>query len=71
MCDERFGYGGDNPGNLYSANAVNDREVYEITGNGGPAWHFNFNVFNWQPDGRYELLAIKNGGEPREGKWIA
>src|SRR5690606_4926620 len=87
MCDERSRCGGDNPDHLYAAGAVNDREVYEITGNRGSVWHFNFNVFNWQPDGRYELLAIKNGrdllcdaegnftlllgGEPREGNWIA
>ena len=87
MCDERSGYGGDNPDNLYSASPVSDREVYEISGNRGSVWHFNFNIFNWQPDGRYELLALKNGrellcdadgnfsivlgGEPRQGNWIA
>jgi hypothetical protein len=86
MCDERTGYGGDNPDNVYSASPVSDREIYEITGNKGTIWHFNFNVFNWQPDGKYELLAIKNGrdivcdadgnfsvvigGAPQEGNWI-
>lgn len=56
-ADERTGHGGDNPDQMYSASPVTDSETYEIRGNRGTIWDFNFNIFSYLPDNRYELLA--------------
>ncbi len=56
-ADERTGHGGDNPDQMYSVSPVVASEVYELRGNRGTAWDFNFNVFNYRPDNRYDLLA--------------
>ena len=86
MCDERSGYGGDNPDNIYTASPIQAGEIYEITGNRGSVWQFNFNMFKFGTDSQYELLGhLKDkdiecdaegnftvilGGEPREKNWL-
>lgn len=86
MCDERSGYGGDNPDNLYSACPVQPGEIYQITGNRGTIWQFSFNLFRSGTDSQYELLGrledkdlefdadgsftVILGGEPRDGNWL-
>jgi len=86
MCDERSGYGGDNPDNIYSASPVAAGEVYEISGNRGDIFQFNFNLFKFGADSQYELLGqlhdrdlecdadgnftIRLGGEPRARNWL-
>ncbi|MFA5495089.1 MAG: DUF1214 domain-containing protein [Porticoccaceae bacterium] len=86
MCDERSGYGGDNPDNIYSASPIQAGEVYEITGNRGDIFQFNFNLFRFGTDSQYELLGqlhdndleydgegnftIILGGEPRDKNWL-
>jgi uncharacterized protein DUF1214 len=56
-ADERTGHGGDNPDQMYIASPVIDSETYEIRGNRGTIWDFNFNIFSYLPDNRYELLG--------------
>lgn len=86
MCDERSGYGGDNPDNIYTASPIQAGEIYEITGNRGSVWQFNFNMFKFGTDSQYELLGhlkdkdiecdaegnftVVLGGEPREKNWL-
>ena len=86
MCDERSGYGGDNPDNIYTASPVQAGQVYEITGNRGSVWQFNFNLFKFGTDSQYELLGhlvnndlvfddegnftIVLGGEPQPNNWL-
>lgn len=86
MCDERSGYGGDNPDNIYSASPIQAGEIYEITGNKGDIFQFNFNMFKFGTNSQYELLGqlhdrqiecdqngnftIILGGEPRDNNWL-
>lgn len=86
MCDERSGYGGDNPDNIYTACPIQAGEIYEIKGHRGSVWQFNFNLFKMGTDSQYELLGqlidkalvidqdgnfiITLGGEPRENNWL-
>lgn len=57
MCDERTGYGGDNPDNIYTASPIQPGETYEIRGNRGSVWLFNFNMFKFGSDSQYVLMA--------------
>ena len=86
MSDERSGYGGDNPDNIYTASPVQAGQVYEISGNRGSVWQFNFNLFKFGTDSQYELLGhlVDNdlvfdsngnfvlvlGGEPQPNNWL-
>jgi hypothetical protein len=87
MSDARNKYGGDNPDNSYSASPISDLEEYEIRGSRGSIQHFNFSIFNWEPNGRWNLTGIREGheiacdpdgnfsltlgGTPRDGNWLA
>ena len=86
MSDERSGYGGDNPDNIYTASPIQSGQVYEISGHRGSVWQFNFNMFKFGTDSQYELLgqlsdkklrfdsdgnfSILLGGEPRDANWL-
>lgn len=86
MCDERSGYGGDNPDNIYTASAIHSDHTYEIIANKGSVWQFNFSVFNWKTNSQYELLgylpdtsietddkgnfSLILGGKPQDKNWL-
>lgn len=86
MCDERTGYGGDNPDNIYTASPIQPGEIYEIEGNRGSVWLFNFNMFTFGSNSQYVLLGqllesdleyddsgnfkVILGGSPRDKNWL-
>lgn len=86
VCDNRSGFGGDNPDNLYSSCLISDASSYRVVAERGTIWQFAFTVFRTGPGSEKQLLArldqddvdvaengqfvIHVGGEPRERNWL-
>ncbi len=73
VCDNRSGFGGDNPDNLYSSCLIRDTSCYRVVAERGSIWQFAFTVFRTGPGSEKVLLARLDQDDialDKEGRFV-